>query len=128
MKNAKYLKYNETESDVSFYVASHKLQERGDIVFDLPAIHDLFERQFKSLDEFYNERYGLFWTTVLNKNLWLYSLCDCPDFLKNYMCVHIVGMALREKCCKLPKKAIAVPLKKKPIKGRKPKAGPALKK
>lgn len=56
------------------------------------------------------------------------TTCDCPCFLKNYICRHVVGIALKEKCVKLPKKALAVKLTKKSTLGRKPKASSALKK
>ena len=57
---------------------------------------------------------------------WKRSKCNCPAFLKNYICKHIIGMAIRLKYSKPPSAAKAVPIGEKRKRGRPPKAKVAL--
>lgn len=114
----------ENESGNIFYVATSKTE----FDFNLKTIRELNEKRFNSFDEYVKKRHNAFHIVDLNLNSWLNSRCDCYSFWKNYTCKHIVGLALRNKCCKLPRKALTVQLKKKKTKGRKPKASSALKK
>ena len=52
--------------------------------------------------------------------------CNCPAFLKNYICKHVVGMSIRLKYCKPPAAAKTVPIGEKRKRGRPAKAKPAL--
>ncbi len=54
------------------------------------------------------------------------SKCNCPAFLKNYICKHVVGMGIRSKSCKPPAAAKTVPIGEKRKRGRPAKAKPAL--
>lgn len=125
LSDAEYVHYNDDNLDKEFYIKSSKMPN---IVFDIENVEKMRTRKFKSLDKYRNERHGAFWTMKLNKSNWTDSLCDCPMFRKIYVCKHVIGIALREKCCKLPRKAIVVPLGKKPQRGRKPRATKGLEK
>ena len=57
---------------------------------------------------------------------WKTSKCNCPAFLKNYICKHMVGMAIRLKVCKPPAAAKTVPINSKRKRGRPAKAKPTL--
>ena len=57
---------------------------------------------------------------------WRKSKCNCPAFYKNYICKHVVGMAIRLKYCKPPPPAKTVPIGEKRKRGRPAKAKPAL--
>jgi uncharacterized Zn finger protein len=57
---------------------------------------------------------------------WKKSKCNCPVFFKNYICKHIVGMAIRLKYCKPPPAAKTVPVGEKRKRGRPAKANPAI--
>lgn len=57
---------------------------------------------------------------------WKTSKCNCPAFLKNCICKHIVRMAIRLKYCKSPAAAKTVPINSKQKRGRPAKAKPAL--
>ena len=54
------------------------------------------------------------------------SKCNCPAFNKNYICKHVVGMAIRLKYCKPAPAAKIVPIGEKRKRGRPAKAKPAL--
>jgi uncharacterized Zn finger protein len=54
------------------------------------------------------------------------SKCNCPAFLKNYTCKHVVGMAIRLKYCKPPSAVETMPIGEKRKRGRPAKAKPAL--
>lgn len=66
------------------------------------------------------------WCLEMNDSNWKKSKCNCPGFLKNYICKHVVGMAIRLKHCKPPAEAKTVPLGEKRKRGRPSKAKPAL--
>ncbi|CAF1030694.1 unnamed protein product [Didymodactylos carnosus] len=61
-----------------------------------------------------------------NNSHWKTSKCDCPAFLKNYICKHVAGMSIRLKYCKPPAAAKTVPIGEKRKRGRPAKAKPAL--
>lgn len=83
--------------------------------------------QWKPFDQFIDYACGLYWNVVLSKSDWkTCSTCDCPYFLKRYMCKHVIGMALRLKICKLPRAAIPTALGAKPKRGRKTQSTKAL--
>ena len=53
---------------------------------------------------------------------WRSGICTCPAFLKDYICKHLVGLALRLKYERAPEAAKNVPLGKKRAPGRPKKA------
>lgn len=126
LSDAQYLNHNENGTTAEFYVKSSTMS--NEFPFDIKNVEKLRDNNFKTFDQYKKDRHGAFWTVQLNKTDWMNSLCDCPAFRKIYMCKHVIGIALRRKCCKLPRKAIAVPLAKKPQRGRKPQATKALEK
>lgn len=66
------------------------------------------------------------WCMEMEDIDWKKSKCNCPAFFKNYICKHIVGMAIRLKYCKPPPAAKTVPLGEKRKRGRPAKAKSAL--
>lgn len=124
LSDADYIEDTENEDGEIFHIATSKLKESID--FKLETVHELNSQKFKSFDEYVEKRHNTFYTVHLNRLNWMNSRCDCYCFWKKYACKHIVGIALHNKCCKLPKKALAVKLGKKSIRGRKPKSTSAL--
>jgi hypothetical protein len=57
---------------------------------------------------------------------WKNSKCNCPAFLKNYICKDVVGMGIRLKQCKPPAAAKSVPIGQKRKRDRPAKAKKAL--
>lgn len=85
------------------------------------------QKKWSSFDQFVNEGFGNCWTVQVSTPDWKdYSKCECPQFQKNYVCKHILGVALREKICKLPRTAIPTMLEQKAKPGRKKKNTKAL--
>lgn len=64
----------------------------------------------------------------LDESFWLESDCDCAKYLRNYICRHIVELALKNRCLKLPRKAFTVKITKKATAASKSKAILVLKK
>lgn len=62
----------------------------------------------------------------MNDSNWKRSQCNCPAFLKNYICKHIVGMVIRLKHCKPLPEAKTVALGEKRTRSRPSKARAAL--
>lgn len=56
--------------------------------------------------------------TPFNRLTWEKGQCDCADFFKKYMCMHIVGIALRMKFVEAPPEAKNVPIGQKRKRGR----------
>jgi hypothetical protein len=57
---------------------------------------------------------------------WNNAKCNCPAFLKNYICKHVVGLGIRLKQCRPPAAAKHVPIGQKRKRGRPAKAKKAL--
>lgn len=131
MKKARYIKGDVSADTSTYFVAASQLQD--EVTFNDAYIQEQnnFEN-YRSLDEYREKRFAKFWTTALHKsNEWnTRSHCDCPSFLKNYYCKHVIGLALGNRLCELPKKALTTEIKKVVAKktGRVPKATPALQK
>lgn len=117
LSDAVYIDDTENETEEIYYIGTSKSKET--IEFNIETIRDLNGREFKSFDDYVKKRHNTFHTVAFNRNSWMNSKCDCYHFWKKYTCKHIVGLALRNKCCKLQKKR---------SKGRKSKATSALKK
>ncbi|CAF2251995.1 unnamed protein product [Rotaria magnacalcarata] len=101
----------------------------------IPA-RDLQSITQANLDKYKNKKWTTFnqfkksfdiWCIELeNDSDWKKFKCNCPAFLKNYLCKHVVGMAIRLKYCKPPAAAKTVPIGEKRKRGRPTKAKPAL--
>lgn len=73
---------------------------------------------WKTFSDFQENLFKM-WTIQISKEnqetLWIDIFCDCPSFLKNMICKHLVGIALRFKYAKAPPEAknMAVEQKRK---------------
>ena len=84
-------------------------------------------KQYSSFTQFKDLQFGMWKVTLPNNALeWKKGFCNCPNFLKEYICKHVIGMAIRLKHCKLPSIAKHVPLGEKRKRGRPRKATQAL--
>ena len=71
--------------------------------------------------ESFNEMMDLVKTVIevnFNKNNWKTSSWSCPDYMKIYMCKHIIGMSARYKKAEIPEEAKTNRLGKKRKGGR----------
>lgn len=112
--------------EMSYIVPSSKaIAEKWSLTEDNVA--RIENSQWDTFDQFVEYACGLFWNVTLSKDHWkTFSTCDCPYFLKHYMCKHVIGMSLRHKICKLPRAAIPTELGAKPKRGRKAQSTKAL--
>lgn len=62
----------------------------------------------------------------IRANNWRNGECDCGNFFKNYVCEHVIGVALRLKIVSAPIEAKNVPIGQKRKRGRPAKSKPAL--
>lgn len=103
--------------EIVVQVISTKGMQSG-VTFE--KINELNKKKWSNFDQFVAGALHTFWNVHISIRDWkLKSKCDCPDFFKNYMCKHIIGVALREKLCKCPKNAIPTLLAQKAKPGRK---------
>jgi len=66
-------------------------------------------------------------TSLIDKEKWVNSSCSCACFLKNYICEHIVALALNENLVDMPLRYTKIQFTKKTKRGAKPKSTKALK-
>ncbi len=80
-----------------------------------------------SFDQLKNLQFGI-WKLTLpnNESEWKNGICNCPSFFKEFICKHVIGMAIRRKFCRLPPAAKDIPLGEKRKRGRPRKATKAL--
>ncbi len=57
---------------------------------------------------------------------WIKSTCTCPIYLKNFICKHIVGLAIRLKKYEVVPEAKSIPIGEKRKRGRPAQAKKAL--
>lgn len=69
LSDAQYLTYSEEDMTKEFYIKSSKID--NDITFDIENVEKLRNQNFKSLDQYINDRHGSFWTLKLNKSDWM---------------------------------------------------------
>lgn len=76
----------------------------------------------------YKKNAFAYWRVALptQQTAWVNGKCTCPIFFKNYMCKHIIGLAIRLKYVAPPAEAKNVPIGQKRKRGRPAKARPAL--
>lgn len=86
-----------------------------------------YERPWETFDE-YKEQHFSEWEVILpiEKENWLDGTCNCPNFLKHYLCKHLVGLAIRLKYVQPPSEPRAIPIGMKRKRGRPAKAKKAL--
>ncbi|CAF1490264.1 unnamed protein product, partial [Rotaria sordida] len=84
-------------------------------------------KKWTSFDQFKDLQFGI-WKVTLSGNAsqWKNGLCNCPSFFKEFICKHVIGMAIRLKFCKPPSSAKDIPLGGKRKRGQPRKATKAL--
>lgn len=82
-------------------------------------------KKFASFENFVENIFSS-WTIEMNADAWEEGRCTCPEFLKQNICKHILGSAIRLKLVDVPTEAKAVPIGEKPKRGRPKKATKAL--
>lgn len=90
---------------------------------DLTVVPASRKKAFKSFEEFTKHNFS-FWCVHLSD--WKTGDCSCPIFLKEFVCKHVLGLAIRLKLVEVPVSAKGVALGQKPKRGRPKKARKAL--
>lgn len=88
-----------------------------------------FSKLSKSITEDFETYKRLFlkWkVTIVKEDVLSNSTCNCPAFGTEYICKHIVGLAIRMKLVTPPPEAKTIPIGEKRIPGRPSKIKPAL--
>lgn len=103
---------------------SNKLHDR--MHFEIPLNstqfiefdESLIWTSFDNFRKFYFRKCIVSFATPLNKTNWEKGTCDCSEFFKEYICKHIVGIALRLKLVEAPIEAKSIPIGQKRKRGR----------
>ena len=92
-------------------------------------IDDFIKKYIKAKNEFSWKNFDDYVKTIckvravsFNASRWMESKCHCCYFQKNYVCKHIILIAIRQKLCDVPYAAKSIPLGSKPARGRPKKA------
>ncbi|CAF4102953.1 unnamed protein product [Adineta steineri] len=83
------------------------------------------EQKFTTFNQL-KKSFDIWCLEVENDSNWRKSKCNCPAFLKNFICKHVVGMGIRLKHCKPPAAPKTVPIGEKRKRARPAKAKTAL--
>ncbi|KAH9644325.1 hypothetical protein HF086_003110 [Spodoptera exigua] len=112
-KNVKFL---ESDSGLNTYIV------RSSTASDMT-----FTQDWDTFDGYKKNAFA-YWRVALptQQTAWVNGKCICPIFFKNYMCKHIIGLAIRLKYVAPPAEAKNVPIGQKRKRGRPAKARPAL--
>lgn len=114
-----------TEFEFSMTIPSEKAKEAGKTELQYFTRYSNFD--WKSFDQYVKYFEKMFYSVTISKENWLTeSKCTCIHFQKNYVCKHVIGLALRLKLTKCPSAAINVNLNSKPKLGRPARAKKAL--
>jgi hypothetical protein len=65
-------------------------------------------------------------TIPINQKDWRNGRCSCPNFMKEYICKHLIGLAIRLKLVNVPPEAKDVAIGAKKKRGRPKKSTKAL--
>lgn len=89
---------------------------------DLPAAIRDYRAAFANLQWFSFEDYATMrarlWVVSMFQNSWQTARCNCPIFMKEFICKHSLGVAVREGFCAVPRIAQTVPIGQKRKRGR----------
>lgn len=80
---------------------------------------------FNNFEEFKTKHFESYQLQIPNEK-WEDGICDCKDFMKKFICHHLVGMAIRLRLVKAPCEAKNLPIGAKRKPGRPSKAKKAL--
>ena len=109
-----------------YYIASPYLAGSADFDYAIKAYRMLKGNlSWADFNTFCSYQANIYEVKLHSEN-YMQSLCTCNDFLKNYICEHILYFAVLSKLCKFPNACKNIPLNKLPKRGRKRKAVKAL--
>ena len=75
--------------------------------------------RWNTFEQFKKRAFSVWIVSLVPKSeTWREGTCTCPNFLKKYMCKHLIGMAIRLKLAKPPPAAKNVPINEKRQRGR----------
>lgn len=116
----KFVQSNVTDSGTKYLIPSGDREKITKA--EIERYNNLVFNSFEDYQEVMFSIWELFLPTDLSK--WRQGTCTCPIFFKQYVCKHLVGMALRLKLVRLPPNIITIDTKRG--RGRPPLAASAL--
>ena len=110
-----------SESGVQFYCPSKKEKKVSQ-----EDINNVLARKWNTFEQFKKRAFKVWLVDMPETEPWHQGQCTCPYFLKNYICKHLIGIAIRLKMVKPPPAAKDVPINEKRKRGRPKRATRAL--
>ncbi|CAF4737801.1 unnamed protein product [Rotaria sp. Silwood2] len=95
------------DSSKTYYIPARDLQS-----ISQASLNKYKNKTWSTFNQF-TKSFDIWCMEMDNGSDWRKSKCSCPGFFKNYICKHVVGMAIRLKYCKPPPSAKTVPIGEK---------------
>lgn len=73
--------------------------------------------QWETFDDFKKNTF-MGWSTIVPENNWIEGSCNCPVYLKHFMCKHFIGIAIRRQLLEVPFETKQIPIGQKRKRGR----------
>ncbi|CAF1274703.1 unnamed protein product [Adineta steineri] len=109
-----------SDSTKIYYIPAHHLQSVSQ------ADLNRYKKQKFTTFNLFKKSFDIWCLEMENDSHWKRSKCNCPAFMKNFICKHVAGMSIRLKYCKPSAAAKTIPIGEKRKRGRPSKARPAL--
>ena len=108
-----------------YSVSTQYLKSKGQITQNLVNEYIAKESKWSSFEEFLQLHFAV-WRIEIDLNSFDESSCNCPFFMKNFVCKHVTGLGIRLKLIVPPLQAKCIPIGQKRKRGRAARAKPAL--
>lgn len=114
--------YNWAKTNTPIVISKHRFWIKHTIPLKVIDSDEIGETmQWESFDNFrkiYFTKCTATFPTPFNRSTWEKGYCDCSDYFKKYICMHVVGIALRMKYVEAPPEAKNLPIGQKRRRGR----------
>ena len=105
MKLDKQVFIQEKSSQLEYYFTSSKDEIKKDQMTNY--IRLMKNMRWVNFDHYVDSVTSIWKVTFTNgctmeNNQWKNGICNCPVFFKEYICCHLIGIAMRNKICQVP--------------------------
>lgn len=110
----------------------HSSNEQDHVIYKVETMNNIIivdPHEWRSFKDFLTNHFAscsVSFPSPVTKDNWLEGVCDCSHFFKSYICMHVVGIALRLRLVYAPDECKTIPIGRKRKRGRPALAKPAL--
>jgi hypothetical protein len=96
-KETKQIRAVQLDGNTTFFIPARDLESISDL-----DIKKYKSGKYSSFGQLQKIHFSIWRLESNDQQSWKCSKCNCPVFLKNFICKHVVGMGIRTKKCKPP--------------------------